>query len=215
MHCFLNISNCFLLRSDQHNPVMHVIFCVAWILAFALLNKLFFLLFRMKLPSRLQVHLTKINILLTRKPNFFELNTTVSSIVATVFYSMVTRTYMIYQLFDFANDYRGSYQLSCPFYCSYSGYQVDYILHINHRMNHNSCIFITSVYSVKTHLICAWLAVRTCRTSSSGRRPGCTGQQRTANTSTSCRTTRAAAEPSSAGTTSIPELSCLQHRLRW
>ncbi|CAO2201620.1 unnamed protein product [Urochloa humidicola] len=26
-------------------------------------------------------------------------------------------------LFDFANNYRGSYQLSCPFYCSYSGYQ--------------------------------------------------------------------------------------------
>jgi hypothetical protein len=33
-------------------------------------------------------------------------------------------TYDIHQLFDFANDYRGSYQLSCPFYCSYSGYQV-------------------------------------------------------------------------------------------
>jgi hypothetical protein len=41
---------------------------------------------------------------------------------------MVTNIYDIYhQLFDFANDYRGSYQLSCPFYCSYSGYQVDYI----------------------------------------------------------------------------------------
>ncbi|CAO2210833.1 unnamed protein product [Urochloa humidicola] len=26
-------------------------------------------------------------------------------------------------LFDFANSYRGSYQLSCPFYCSYSGFQ--------------------------------------------------------------------------------------------
>ncbi|CAD6265552.1 unnamed protein product [Miscanthus lutarioriparius] len=26
-------------------------------------------------------------------------------------------------LFDFANNYRGSYQLSCSFYCSYSGYQ--------------------------------------------------------------------------------------------
>ncbi|XP_066352221.1 endoglucanase 20-like [Miscanthus floridulus] len=26
-------------------------------------------------------------------------------------------------LFDFANNYRGSYQLSCPFYCSYSGHQ--------------------------------------------------------------------------------------------
>ncbi|CAL5012119.1 unnamed protein product [Urochloa decumbens] len=26
-------------------------------------------------------------------------------------------------LFDFANNYRGSFQSSCPFYCSYSGYQ--------------------------------------------------------------------------------------------
>ncbi|XP_072966730.1 endoglucanase 18-like [Typha angustifolia] len=26
-------------------------------------------------------------------------------------------------LFEFANNYRGSYQASCPFYCSYSGYQ--------------------------------------------------------------------------------------------
>nr|CAD1834039.1 unnamed protein product [Ananas comosus var. bracteatus] len=26
-------------------------------------------------------------------------------------------------LFEFANDYRGSYQASCPFYCSFSGYQ--------------------------------------------------------------------------------------------
>ncbi|CAL5006587.1 unnamed protein product [Urochloa decumbens] len=26
-------------------------------------------------------------------------------------------------LFNFANNYRGSYQLSCPFYCPYSGYQ--------------------------------------------------------------------------------------------
>lgn len=28
------------------------------------------------------------------------------------------------QLFEFADKYRGSYQASCPFYCSYSGYQV-------------------------------------------------------------------------------------------
>jgi len=28
------------------------------------------------------------------------------------------------KLFEFANKYRGSYQGSCPFYCSYSGYQV-------------------------------------------------------------------------------------------
>uniref|UniRef100_J3MSR1 Endoglucanase n=1 Tax=Oryza brachyantha TaxID=4533 RepID=J3MSR1_ORYBR len=27
------------------------------------------------------------------------------------------------QLFDFANNYRGSFQSSCPFYCSYSGFQ--------------------------------------------------------------------------------------------
>lgn len=32
---------------------------------------------------------------------------------------------LIYKkLFDLADKYRGSYQVSCPFYCSYSGYQV-------------------------------------------------------------------------------------------
>ncbi|KAI8524544.1 hypothetical protein RHMOL_Rhmol13G0157700 [Rhododendron molle] len=29
-------------------------------------------------------------------------------------------------LFEFADKYRGSYQASCPFYCSYSGYQEFY-----------------------------------------------------------------------------------------
>ena len=31
---------------------------------------------------------------------------------------------MLPQLFDFADKYRGSYSGSCPFYCSFSGYQV-------------------------------------------------------------------------------------------
>lgn len=30
-------------------------------------------------------------------------------------------------LFQFADKYRGSYSSSCPFYCSFSGYQVNYI----------------------------------------------------------------------------------------
>ncbi|GAB2227715.1 hypothetical protein Droror1_Dr00009542 [Drosera rotundifolia] len=40
------------------------------------------------------------------------------------------------RVFEFADKYRGSYSdglnsVVCPFYCSYSGYQVDYILGSN------------------------------------------------------------------------------------
>lgn len=34
----------------------------------------------------------------------------------------------ISQLFQFGKNYRGSYDGECPFYCSYSGYNVRIIL---------------------------------------------------------------------------------------
>ena len=40
---------------------------------------------------------------------------------------------MVFQVFDFADTYRGSYSDSlnsvvCPFYCSYSGYHVSHLI---------------------------------------------------------------------------------------